>query len=239
MIDATFDSIPEEISSDDRFNWFYMELENSLSKLQLCSAGGIINVTREMFNDEMDPLNADSTIRRNIPSFSSICDDNSDYYHRFNRLLRLRFRISSVGVRNSEISVLRQVLRSAHTPMYGILSQNDFGLMVLAFRLASQGETILLTDDLSIQSALDVICRNRYVTLSSQTIDTQMLWATHSLSYLEHPYSCCEVTSIEYLSLLKIIHDFMELLKESFNPRLRDYARLVSPIERNVSRFNK
>lgn len=201
-------------------------------------------MTREMFNDEMDPSSPGSTMHdKCVPTINHRFGENPNNPREIRSLLRTRFQIHSSTTWRSDIQTLRRSLRSAlrsqRIQMYNIPSGKDFGLMALAFELAANHQTILLTDDSNLQKTFDIICRNRYVTLSGQTVDTQRVTSTYSLSYLEHPFSCCEVESGEYYSLLGTVYDWMQSLKASINPLYIRYKRLLSQMYRNVAKIGK
>jgi rRNA maturation endonuclease Nob1 len=230
--------ISESIPENQRFHNFRYTVDQILVSIQSCCFGARIHVTLETFNDEMAPLNPDSTIR-NHASFRNVCDDNPTSYSIISRTLKRVLHIQSSNISQTEIRILEQQAGSGPNIIYRQPSNYDFGLLALAFKLSIERETVLLTDDTNLQKAYENICTVRHFTLFSETIDTMRVFSTSSLSYLKDIYGCCKIINKDYFCLIDTISSFIEVLKSSSNPLHLLYERERDQIVRDVSRFNK
>jgi len=233
---ASINSIPAGIPRSKRFDSFFWILKEVLSKGLLCCEGGVMSVTREIFN-EMDPLDNTSSIR-SLSFFNEICGEERTSYSIVKRLLEGVLRVSPQNVPAPEIGYVRQEIRSS-PELYRPPSSNDLSLIVLVLKLSDANQSVLIADDVNLRAALDIIRRERHFLLLDQTFDTEKVLYTDSLSFFEHPYGCCEILSRDFLSLLQVFDDWSKELRSSFNPLYLVYERLVSHVSRQISRINK
>jgi hypothetical protein len=195
-------------------------------------------VTEEVFEDEMNPLNPNSSIRSK-PSFREICNDNEENYSLICKALESTLEVLNLNSWRTKIQILERMSGSGPNRIYSLPSRNDFSLLVLSFKLSRNEETVLLTDDTNLQKTLDNICSRRYIELSSENLDTTRVFSTSSLSYLEHIYGCCKIMNNDYVSLIRVISAFVEELEAAQNPRSLAYRKDLDLVLRRVAGFGK
>jgi hypothetical protein len=207
-------------------------------KIQSCCFGAVLNVTSQVFDEEMDPVNPKSTLRED-PKFEEICGAETDNYSQIRRLFQSTFRLFPLRSQRSEIQVLLNLASSGPYHIYNTPSRNDFSLVLLALRLSTNHETLLLTDDSELSNALENICATRYVRLSMHNIDTRRISSTSSLTYLHDLYGCCEVNTDVFWALVTVLWDFVETMKDASNPTYEARVKKLEQTVRTASSFNK
>jgi hypothetical protein len=238
ILDAIVENIPSSLSEDRRFEAFNWSLGQLFSKIRLCCSGTVLNVTTQVFDEEIDPLNPKSTLRNHQP-FIRICRNDEDNFRRIYRLFRAVFQPQRLDSFDQKIQMLTRLASSGPNQIYHNPSENDFSLLLLTLELSPKNETLLLTDDSNLHRASENVCAHRYVDLSLGSIDTQRLFATSSLSYMQELYGCCELNANDFWSLVGVLWNFIEKLKTSSNPSYEVHERELNQTIRIASGFNK
>lgn len=238
LLDAVVNSIPDNTPEDQRFPSFHWKCNQLLSKIRLCPLGAKLNVTQEVFESEMNPLDPNSSIRSKA-SFVEICDNNEENYSLIYKTLLTTLELGNLHSHDAAIRVLRRLSSSGPNQIYSLPSGNDFGLLALSFSLSRNEETVILTDDTNLQKALENICSRRHIALFSESLDTAKVYSTSSLSYLEHIYGCCKIMNSDYFSLIRIVSDFIDELEAAQNPKSLAYKQDLDLVLRHVAEFNK
>jgi hypothetical protein len=239
IIDAIDHIISDSLSHDEQFDSFVDLLEDFLVSIRLCAHNERIHVSREVFNEEMNPINQASTLRQK-PLFNAICRNNNTNYRRVERILKQDLTISSSAVPVSVITQLKQSLRSSGSTRFSMPSNNDLGLLALTFKLGGNLGGVLLTDDTNLQEALETIQRSRYITLSGQRMDTLKIVCASSLSYLGELYECCRLLPPRFFAVYSVLFNFVESASRSLSTHTaKTYERLFAQVIRNISDIPK
>jgi len=205
-------------SRRNRCETFITLFEGLLTKIRLCSYGGAIYTTREVFLEEMDPTNDSSAVYDCIAS-ENICN-TADGLSQIGETIQNYIRIPSSATSRTKISEVRRLIhtRVRRRARIGRLDRNDMSLLVSGIEKTAHRDTVIITDDTGLHKALKIIQRNRIVTLSQQTIDTLKIKCTYSISYFEELYKCCEVCSRDFYGLYGVLFDYGKRLNGNFNP---------------------
>ena len=219
---------------DERFDAFIDVLKDFLASIRLCAHNERIHVSREVFNEEMNPMNHMSTMRQK-PLFNAICGNNNANYRTVDRTLKQHLTIPSSAVRGSEIAKIKRLLRSSGSTRFNMPSDNDLGLLALTLKLGRNIGGVLLTDDTNLQEALETIQRSRYITLSGQRLDTQKIVYASSLSYLGELYQCCKLLPPRFFAVYNVLFNFVKSASGSFSTHtIRTYERLFAQVIRSI-----
>lgn len=238
ILDAIAERIPTGLTEDQRFENFHWSLGQLLLKIRLCCSGAILNITSQVFDEEINPLNPESTLR-NYQSFIEVCRNDGNNFSRIHSLLQDVFHFKHLHPFDTRIPVLTRLASSGPNQIYNIPSRNDFGLLLLTLELSLRKETLLLTDDSNLHKALENVCAKRYVNLPSGNVDTQRVLSTSSLSYMQDLYGCCEVNANDFWSLVNVLMSFIETLKTTSNPSYEVRERELNQTVRIASRVYK
>jgi len=224
---------------DRRFDEYIGMLEDFLVSIRHCAYNERIHVSREVFNEEMNPINHASTLRQ-TSLFNAICGNNDTNYHRVDRILKCHLTISTSAVLASTILQLKQPLRCSRSTRFNMPSNNDLGLLALTLNLGANVGGVLLTDDNNLREALETLQWSRYVTLSGQQIDTLKVVYASSLSYLGELYQCCRLLPPRYFAVFNVLYNFVESESGSLPTRTtKAYERQFYQVIRSLSEIPK
>jgi len=227
------------IEENGLFDTFIDMLERFLSVVRLCAYDRRIYVSKEIFSKEMDPLRDRSTLRQS-PIFNTVCGNINANYHRVERLLKRNIVISGSAVPASTINELKRTVRNLRTVDFSMPSNNDLSLLVLSFELSTTNAAVLLTNDTSIQDTIELVQRNRSITLSRQQFDTSKVVYAGSLSYISEIYTCCKLLPPHFFAVFRILSNFVESSGESLSTRtIEAHNREFNQVIRNISEIPK
>jgi len=219
---------------DERFDAFTDMLKDFLSSIRLCARNERIDVSREVFNEEMNPMNCRSTLRQK-PFFNSVCGNTNANYRDVDKILKQHLTMPSSAVPEKDIAQIKQLLRSYRIAGSNMPSDNDLGLLALTLKLGGNIGGVLLTDDTALQRALEKIQRSRYITLSGQRLNTEKIVYASSLSYLGELYQCCKLLPPRFFAVYGVLFDFVESATGSFSTHTtRRYERLFAQVIRSI-----
>ena len=224
---------------DRQFDEFISILEDFLVSIRLCAHNERIHVSRQVFSQEMNPINHASTLRQ-TPLFNAIIGDNNTYYHRVDTILNRHLTIFPSAIPASDILQLKRSLRYSGSTGFNMPSDNDLSLLALTSKVGANVGGVLLTDDTNIQEASETLQRSRYVTLSKRRIDTQKIVSAGSLSYLSEVYHCCRLLSPRFFAVFDVLSNYVKGKSSSLPDRItRNYERQFTQVIRSISDIPK
>jgi hypothetical protein len=238
VLQAFVKSIPNNTPNHQLFHSFRWQVENIFPKISLCPRIGRFIVEKQVYLDEMDFTNPASTIR-NEAVFINICDNQNNNFNEIGNKVSEKVRIDDGAISDPEIATLQRLANSGPNVIYRRPSKNDFIQIALAFKLSNQGSSVILSDDTHLRDALENICSQRYVTLSTARYDTSRVSSTSTISFFENNYSCCRYDVNEYFALIDILDNFVKELAGTNNPIGIMYDENIQRICRHIAEFNK
>jgi hypothetical protein len=204
----------------------------------LCPRTGRFIVEKQVYFDEMDFNNPASTIR-NETAFTNICNNQNNNFIEIGNKISENVNIVDGNITDPEIVTLQRLANSGPNVIYRRPSKNDFIQMALAFKLSTQGSRVILSDDTHLRNALENICSQRYITLSTTRFDTSKVSSTSTISFFENNYSCCRYDVNQYFALIEVLENFIKELAAASNPVGIVYDENIQRICRHLAEFNK